>query len=103
MKSRPITAVSVDPESPEILSPAMLLTGKSKPLVRLKGEFIPEDLYARRWWRRTQYLVHQFWVRWRREYLDSMQARQKWVEEQREFQAGDVVLKTCQLEDINGR
>ena len=83
VNSRPLTAVSTDPDSPEVLSPAMLLTGKSRPLVRPEGEFVPEDMYARRWWRRTQYLAEQFWVRWRREYLNSLQTRQKWDQEKR--------------------
>ena len=92
VNSRPIAAVPSDIEEPQPLSPAMLLTLKSRPLLPLPGNFGPQDLYARRRWRRAQYLADQFWVRWRTEYLQSLQKRPKWNERKRNLAAGDIVI-----------
>ena len=70
----------------------MLLTMKTRPPGPPPGDFTPPDLYANRRWRRVQYLADQFWSRWRREYLQSLQVRKKWGETQRDLASGDVVL-----------
>ena len=41
---------------------------------------------------RIQYLADQFWIRWGREHLHSLQPRRKWTRDVREFKPGDVVL-----------
>ena len=33
-----------------------------------------------------------FWVRWKKEYLQTLQARTKWSDKKRNFEIGDVVL-----------
>ncbi|KAK3736788.1 hypothetical protein QZH41_011735, partial [Actinostola sp. cb2023] len=92
VNARPIAALPSDVDDPLPLSPAMLLTMKTRPLGPPPGEFIPSDLYARRRWRRVQYLADQFWKRWRREYLQSLQFRRKWHQPQRNLLREDVVL-----------
>ena len=92
VNARPIATVSSDVEEPQPLSPAMLLTLKSRPLLPPPGNSVPQDLYARRRWKRVQYLADQFWVRWRREYLQSLQKRPKWNERKRNLVAGDIVI-----------
>ena len=72
VNTRPIAAISSDVDDPQPLSPSMLLTLKSRPLFPPPGNFTPQDLYARRHWKRAQYLADQFWVRWRWEYLQSL-------------------------------
>ena len=67
--ARPISALPTDADEPQPLSPSMLLTIKTRPLSPPPGNFVPPDVYARRRWRRVQYLADQFWIRWRREYL----------------------------------
>ena len=95
VNARPISTVPSDSDEPQPLSPAMLLTMKARPLQSPPGIFVRQDLYSRRRWRRTQYLADQFWVRWRREYLQNLQRRPKWCERKRNLTAGDmVVLKT---------
>ena len=37
-------------------------------------------------------MVDQFWVRWRPEYLQSLQRRPKWNKQERNLTAGDIVL-----------
>lgn len=70
----------------------MLLTMKVRPLSSPPGEFVAADLYSRRRWRRVQYLADQFWVRWKREYVQTLQKRSKWTRPRRNLNAGDVVL-----------
>ena len=70
----------------------MLLTLKSRPLLPPPGNFTPQDLYARHRWKRAQYLADQFWVCWRREYLQSLQKRPKWNERKCNLATGDIVI-----------
>ena len=92
VKSRPISTISSDAEEPQPLTPSMLLTMKNRFLAPLPGHFVPQDIYARNWWRRAQYLADQVWVRWRREYLQTLQSRSKWERRERNLSVGDVVL-----------
>ena len=92
VNARPITTVPSDTDEPQPLSPAMLLTLKTRPLGPPPGEFVTADLYSRRRWRRVQYLADQFWVRWRREYVQTLQKRSKWNSPRRNLNTGDVVL-----------
>ena len=92
VNARPIALVPTDVDEPQPLSPSMLLTMKTRPAGTSPGVFVPTDLYARRRWRRVQYLADQFWLRWRREYLQSMQPRRKWSSPRQNLTDGDVVL-----------
>ena len=91
INSRPLTKVSDDPEDVEALTPNHLLllrSGCSLP----PGIFSKSDLYSRRRWKQVQYLSDVFWRRWLKEYLPSLQERQKWVKPCRNFAPGDIVL-----------
>ena len=96
VNSRPITT---DPENPELvaLSPIQLLTLKSKVVLPPPGEFQREDIYCRKRWRHVQHLANVFWSRYRKEYLQSLQYRNKWNKERRNFCVNDIVL----LKDAN--
>ena len=39
-----------------------------------------------------QYVVNQFWWRWRKEYLQTLQDRQKWTNIQPNLEIDDLVL-----------
>ena len=94
VNSRPLTTLSDDPDDLTPLSPNMILTAKHQVLLSPPGQFERGDIYMRRRWRRVQYLANLFWTRWRREYLSTLQVRQKWQEESRNIKPGDVVLLT---------
>ena len=86
INNRPLTVETLsDPLSAPPLSQTRLVL--SPP-----GEFKREDLYCRKRWRRTQHLAQEFWSRWSKEYLQQLQARNKWIRPRRNFQVGDVVL-----------
>ena len=65
---------------------------KSKVVQPLLGNFVKQDLYCRKSWRRIQFLANDFWSRWRREWLPQLQERRKWNVPQDSFEPGDVVL-----------
>ncbi|XP_078357279.1 uncharacterized protein LOC144642164 [Oculina patagonica] len=99
INGRPITKLSDDPRDAEPLTPNHLLLLRTGPKVP-PGNFTKHDNYFHRRWRQVQYLADVFWKRWVREYLPSLQQRQKWHKQQRNFAVDDVVLV---LEDSKPR
>ena len=65
---------------------------KSKVVLPPPGDFQRVDLYQSKRWRRVQYLVNEFWCKWKRECLQSLQSRQKWISVKRNLQVDDVVI-----------
>ena len=96
LNNRPITSVSCDLDDNEPLTPNHLLrprTSNSFP----PDVFSPSDLYSRKRYRQIQFLVEEFWNRWRREYLPLLISRQKWSSDHRSHEIGDLVLVVDQL------
>ena len=93
LNSRPLTVECLsDVESPTPLTPNHLLTMKSNIVMPPPGRFEKADVYSRKRWRRVQHICNEFWSRWRKEYVQLLQTRQKWNENKRNLQVGDVVL-----------
>ena len=90
--ARPIGVLPTDPDHPQPLSPATLLTMKTRPLPSPPGTFTAQDIYSRKYWRRVQYLAQQFWIRWKQEYLQELQSRTKWNVRERDLQPGEIVI-----------
>lgn len=93
MNSRPLVPVSPDPELPMSLTPATLLTMKTNQSVLCfqLDSFCPKDLYKKQW-KCIQYLADQFCVRWKNEYLPTLQCRRKLQQDRENIKEGDVVL-----------
>ncbi|XP_026139629.1 uncharacterized protein LOC113116023 [Carassius auratus] len=91
INARPLVPVSSDPEVPLILTPAILLTQKTCSIPPPLGEFTDNDLFKAEW-KRVQNLAETFWTRWRREYLTTLQSRQKWQDKKPCLKEGDIVL-----------
>lgn len=93
INSRPLTAhLLTDPAGPQPFTPNHILTMKSSIILPPPGDFVREDLYLRRRWRRDQYLAEEFWSRWRKEYLLNLQERQKWHKIHRNAKVNDIVI-----------
>lgn len=92
INSRPLTTDNLNDCTASPLSPSMILTMKSKILLPPPGNFVREDVYLRRRWRRVQHIANEFWMRWRKEFLSQLQVRQKWLHPRRDFKIGDIVL-----------
>ena len=92
VNSRPLTVDTLDDHTCQPLSPSNILTLKEKVALAPPGTFQHADVYCRKRWRRVQYLAEQFWQRWKREYLSSIQSRSRWQTEKPSLAIGDVVL-----------
>ena len=93
VNSRPLTAESItSPGSAEALTPNHFLTLKTKVVLPPPGVFKSADLYSRKWWRRVQHPTNEFWCRWKKEFLLSLQERQKWIRLRKNLQVNDIVI-----------
>ena len=91
LNDRPLTSVENQPDDLRPLTPNQVLLLRSNSSLP-PGLFSKEDCYGKRRWRQAQYLANLFWRRWMREYLPSLQARQKWTSQRRNFAVNDLVL-----------
>ncbi|XP_062392175.1 uncharacterized protein LOC134080001 [Sardina pilchardus] len=78
LNSKPLGYVSADVADADPVTPNSLLMGR--PDGSLPQVVYPEtELLSRRRWRHAQVLADQFWARFIRDYLPSLQTRQKWT------------------------
>ena len=77
LNSRPITSNSDSPSDAEPLTPNHLLLLQCNRALP-PGVFKEDDQYMRRRWRQVQHMANVFWRRWIKEYLPTLQKRQKW-------------------------
>ena len=99
VNSCPLTTdVINDFTNPVSLSPIYLLTIKSRVVMPPPGVFTLADMYCRKHWRQVQHLSNEFWSRWRKEVLLTLQNRQKWNNKTRNCEIGDIVLVKDDME-----
>lgn len=89
---RPLVPVSSDAEEPLILTPAALLTQKIG-IPSVPPQSSSDVCLAKNQWKRVQALADTFWARWRREYLGTLQSRQKWHIKKPNLREGDSVAQ----------
>ena len=90
MNNRPITRVSDDINDLEALTPNHILLLRDNPSVA-PGEFKKIDQYAARW-KHVNILANEFWSRWMKEYVPTLQERQRWFQRRPNFKEGQLVL-----------
>ena len=90
VNSRPLTKVSEDVNDMSALTPNHLLLLREGPKL-IPGTYRKEDMYRKRW-RFIQHLADQFWRRWIKEYVPTLQRRTKWMDEKSNLKKGDLVL-----------
>ncbi|XP_036146042.1 uncharacterized protein LOC118646697 [Monomorium pharaonis] len=92
LNSRPLSPLSSDPNDMTFLSPGHFLVGA--PLNSLPSTDLSEvkvNLLSR--WQLIEQLRQHFWSRWSREYLSSLQERNKWrLSKGTQLQTGQLVL-----------
>ena len=89
LNSRPLIPDQSDDGN--ALTPNHLLLGRGTAELP-PGLFQRTDSYAIRRWRYVQYLASQFWERWSREYVRTLNERNKWQNPKRNLSVGDIVL-----------
>jgi hypothetical protein len=79
VNSRTLASVSIDSDSPFVLSHNVLLTQKlpNPSCDSDYGNFSIKDMLKSEW-KRVQGLADQFWSRWKRDYLNLLQPHRKW-------------------------
>ena len=91
LNSRPLTVEMINGlGSFQPLSPASILSMKSKVVIPPPGKFLRPDLYCRGRRSRVQHIANEFWSRCREEHQKSL--RQKGNTRRRNFVIGDIVL-----------
>jgi len=91
LNSRPITALSIDPNDLRALSPGDFLVGE--PLVAVPEPditHVPINRLNR--WELLRQMYQSFWKRWSSEYLSTLQGRSKWFRQKPNVKIGDLVL-----------
>jgi len=91
LNARPLTYCSSDPNDELVISPNHFfhgqMGGQLAPRVVVDIEFNP-----RKRWRFVQDLISKCWRRWMKEFLSTLNTRNKWVDQKRNVAPGDVVL-----------
>ncbi len=103
LNSKPLGYVSSDIADPDPVTPNLLLMGRhdaSLPLVT----YPDSELHSRRQWRHSQILSDHFWAHFLRNYLPSLQSRQKWRTDNPNLQPNTVILiLDPHLPDLSGQ
>ena len=78
LNNRPLASVSSDPTDLEALTTNSLLLCRLDDSIPLDA-FMKSDKYKQSW-QFVNWLANQFWLRWTKEYLPTLQIRQKWLQ-----------------------
>ena len=91
LNSRPLTAMSQDPNDLSVLTPGHFLVGREltgipePSLTHLKLSHLSR-------WQRLQQLKQHFWQRWNMEYISQLQQRKKWQKGATEVSIGQLAI-----------
>ena len=91
LNSRPLIPITLDPKNGQPLTPNHLFLLRES-ITLPPGLFDQRDNYARGRWARAQYLTNQFWRRFVKEYLPSLNECQKWQKRKPNIMVNDLVL-----------
>lgn len=91
LNSRPLCALSSDPQSYEALTPAHFLIGES---LMTSPQPDMENLQLNRLnrFQLITKLSQDFWNRWRKDYISTLQQRNKWNQVELNFKVNDLVV-----------
>lgn len=91
LNSRPLTPLTSDPTALDCLTPGHFLIGR--PLIAAPEQDLTEEhVSPLKRWEMLQQRSQHFWVRWKREYLHTLQQRRKWTSTTNDIKKGDLVI-----------
>ncbi|XP_062713695.1 uncharacterized protein LOC134290550 [Aedes albopictus] len=91
LNSRPLTALSADPNDLEVLTPGHFLV--HRPLTAFPEpnlSEVPRNRLDR--WQTNQELLRRVWKRWTIDYLSGLHPRTKWTQQRNNIEIGTLVL-----------
>ncbi|XP_055708973.1 uncharacterized protein LOC129805225 [Phlebotomus papatasi] len=91
LNSRPLVALTDDPQDPTSLTPGDFLTGGALTQLPVVQQDLERTDRLHRWELCTK-LQHDFMTRWKRDYLHTLQQRHCWNRDSPNIEPGDVVL-----------
>ena len=91
INSKPLGYTSSDIADPDPITPNMLLMGRRDPSIP-QVIYSETELLSRRRWKQCQALADQFWVKYIRNYLPSLQTRSKWQQERDALTVDSIVM-----------
>ena len=93
LNSRPLLPLNDDITDLQILTPFQLIAKSNKPAYILpEPNYLNEKVSPLHIWRRIQQMLQDWWHQWLHEYLQSLQAREKWKLVKESLNVGDIVL-----------
>lgn len=91
LNSRPLTPASSDPNDLVPLTPGHFLIGQPlHALPEIDLTQVPLNRLDR--WQLIRQCHQSFWKRWAKEYLTTLQGRQKWFQKRLDLAVGDMVI-----------
>ncbi|XP_063624778.1 uncharacterized protein LOC134796521 [Cydia splendana] len=91
LNSRPLTPLSTDPNDLSALTPGHFLTTEPLPVVP-EEDLSDVRLGPLQRWKLLQKMHQDFWTKWSKEYMHTLQQRMKWHDKQTDVQIGTLVL-----------
>lgn len=91
LNSRPLCAMSDDPNDCEALTPAHFLIGRPLQLPLYEQMEAPPKT-SKAFYRAIQFQLQSFWKQWSTDYLQTLMQRPKWREEQENLKVDQLVL-----------
>ncbi|XP_046391496.1 uncharacterized protein LOC124159621 [Ischnura elegans] len=95
LNSRPLIPLTDDPTDNKALTPAHFLIHSASFIIP-EPSLIDEIIPVLKRWKIVQQMLQHFWQRWSREYLQSLQQRQKWTHRTSQINIGDLVILRCE-------
>ncbi|KAM9744816.1 uncharacterized protein ACNS7B_009326 isoform 1-T1 [Menidia menidia] len=91
INSKPLGYTSSDIADPDPITPNMLLMGRRDPAMP-QVVYADTDILSRRRWRHCQVLADQFWAKFIRDYLPTLQTRHKWQRDRADLTVDSIVM-----------
>ncbi|GFW42237.1 integrase catalytic domain-containing protein [Trichonephila clavipes] len=91
LNSRPLTLLSSDTDNFDVLTPGHFLIGRSITSIPEPNLIDVNENRLRRWEKITK-VVQGTWKKWKSDYLNTLQARSKWITEKNYLMIGQMVL-----------